>query len=126
MRDQLCADDLTAVVLSDGELMPTDMTLDVAQALRDGGPWGQHFPEPLFDGEFLIVQQRLLGEKHLKLVVAHPGAPTQVLDAIAFNVDNRRWPDPAVTKVRLAYRLDINEWRGQQSVQLLVEYLEPA
>jgi single-stranded-DNA-specific exonuclease len=126
VRAQLCADDLTAVVLSDGELASADMTLDVAQALRDGGPWGQHFPEPLFDGEFLIVQQRLLGDKHLKLVVAHPSAPTQVLDAIAFNVDNRRWPDPNVTKVRLAYRLDINEWRGQQSVQLLVEYLESA
>ena len=62
VRAQLCDDDLTAVLLSDGELTPTHMTLDVAQALRDGGPWGQHFPEPLFDGEFLVVQQRLLGE----------------------------------------------------------------
>lgn len=126
VRAQLCADDLTAVLLSDGDLMPEHMTLEFAQALRDGGPWGQHFPEPLFDGEFLVVQQRLVGEKHLKLVVAHASAPKQVFDAIAFNIDNRRWPDPAVGKVRLAYRLDINEWRGQQSVQLLVEYLEPA
>jgi single-stranded-DNA-specific exonuclease len=125
VRAQLCADDLTAVLLSDGELTPAHMTLDLAQALRDGGPWGQHFPEPLFDGEFLVMQQRLVGEKHLKLVVAHACAPKQVFDAIAFNIDNRRWPDPAVTKVRLAYRLDINEWRGQQTVQLMVEYLEP-
>jgi single-stranded-DNA-specific exonuclease len=124
VRAQLCADDLTAVLLSDGELMPAHMTLELAQALRDGGPWGQYFPEPLFDGEFLLIQQRLVGEKHLKLVVAHASAPKQVFDAIAFNIDNRRWPDPSVGKVRLAYRLDINEWRGQQTVQLLVEYLE--
>lgn len=124
VRDQLCADDLTAVLLSDGELHPEQMTLDFAQALRDGGPWGQHFPEPLFDGEFIVVQQRLVGEKHLKLVVAHPHDSAAVFDAIAFNVDLRRWPQPNVERVRLAYRLDINEWRGDRSVQLLVEYLE--
>lgn len=131
VREQLTADDLTAVLLSDGELASDLLTLEVAQALRAGGPWGQHFPEPLFDGEFLLLQQRIVGERHLKMVVA-PVSPLrkssssqQIIDAIAFGIDTRAWPNPDVKKVRLAYRLDINEWRGQQSVQLLVEYLEP-
>jgi single-stranded-DNA-specific exonuclease len=126
VRGKLRTDDLTAVLWSDGELAGEQMTLELAQALRDGGPWGQHFPEPLFDGEFLLLQQRLVGERHLKMVVADPAAPQRAIDAIAFQVDTQRWPDPKVGRVRLAYRLDINEWRGQQRVQLLVEYLEPA
>ena len=126
VREHLDEADLTAVLWSDGELGLDTMTLDFAQALRDGGPWGQHFPEPLFDGEFIIVQQRLVGEKHLKLVLADPRNPKLIIDAIAFHVDTRQWPDPGIERVRVAYRLDINEWRGQQSVQLMVEYLEPA
>ncbi|HEY3698711.1 MAG TPA: single-stranded-DNA-specific exonuclease RecJ [Spongiibacteraceae bacterium] len=125
VRSQLSIDDLTAVLWSDGELGVEQMTLDIAQKLRDGGPWGQHFPEPLFDGEFLLLQQKLLGERHLKMVLAHPATPQQVIDAIAFGVDLRHWPKPQLQKIRIAYRLDINEWRGQQNVQLLVEYLEP-
>jgi single-stranded-DNA-specific exonuclease len=126
VRELLSEDDLVAVLWSDGALRSDQLTLDIAQALRDGGPWGQHFPEPLFDGEFLLLQQRLVGSKHLKMVVADPVSPQQPFDAIAFNIDIRQWPNTAAQKVRLAYRLDINEWRGQQSVQLLVEYLEPA
>jgi len=126
VRAQLSEENLTAVLWSDGELLAEHMTLELAQALRDGGPWGQHFPEPLFDGEFLLVQQRLVGERHLKMVLAHPNAPQQIIDAIAFSIDPRRWPNLDVEKVRIAYRLDINEWRGKESVQLLVEYLEPA
>ena len=126
VRELLREDDLVAVLWSDGALRSDQLTLDIAQALRDGGPWGQHFPEPLFDGEFLLLQQRLVGSKHLKMVVADPVSPQQPFDAIAFNIDIRQWPNTTAQKVRLAYRLDINEWRGQQSVQLLVEYLEPA
>lgn len=126
VRNRLRAEDLTAVLWSDGELSGDRISLELALALRDGGPWGQHFPEPLFDGEFLLLQQRLVGERHLKMVVADPAQPGLAIDAIAFGIDPRRWPDPAVQRVRLAYRLDINEWRGRQSVQLLVEYLEPA
>jgi single-stranded-DNA-specific exonuclease len=125
VREQLSADDLTAVLWSDGPLAAEQFTLELAQSLREGGPWGQHFPEPLFDGEFLLVQQRIVGERHLKMVLADPQQPARILDAIAFHVDTRRWPNAGLEKVRVAYRLDINEWRGQQSVQLLVEYLEP-
>ncbi len=124
VRRQLGEDDLQAVILSDGELATEEFTLTLAQALRDAGPWGQHFPEPTFDGEFYVVQQRLVGEKHLKLQLADNPRAQQVLDAIAFNIDTTLWPNTAVDKVRIAYRLDVNEFRGQQSVQLMVEYLE--
>ena len=111
---------LTGVILSDGQLNTSDMTLGFAQLLRDAGPWGQNFPEPLFDDVFTIVQQRIVGEKHLKLVVEKD---QQIFDAIAFNVDIKRWPDHQSKQVKLAYRLDINEFRGKQSVQLMVEQL---
>ena len=126
VRAQLDAEQLTAVLWSDGELPVADMTLATAGQLREGGPWGQHFPEPLFDGEFLLLQQRLVGGRHLKMVLAHPDAPQQAIDAIAFSIDPRSWPNAAAQRVRIAYRLDINEWRGTETVQLLVEYLEPA
>ncbi|MDX9873479.1 MAG: single-stranded-DNA-specific exonuclease RecJ [Spongiibacteraceae bacterium] len=125
VRMQLTEADLTAVLWSDGELAFDDLNLELAQAIQDGGPWGQHFPEPLFDGEFTLVQQRLVGEKHLKLVLGDPRDRARLVDGIAFNVDLRRWPDASVQRVRAAYRLDINRWRGQESVQLIVEHLEP-
>jgi single-stranded-DNA-specific exonuclease len=116
---------LQAVIESDGELDPEDFQLELATALRFAGPWGQHFPEPVFDGHFHVVSQRLVGEKHLKLVLSPPGGG-QLLDAIAFNIDLDRWPDERVGEVELAYRLDVNEFRGQRSVQLMVEHIRPA
>jgi single-stranded-DNA-specific exonuclease len=112
---------LTGILSSDGELLTRDMTLTFAQVLRDAGPWGQNFPEPVFDDVFTLVQQRIVGEKHLKLVVEKD---QEVFDAIAFNVDIKRWPDHQAKQVKLAYRLDINEFRGKQSVQLMVEQLD--
>lgn len=127
VRQKLDASALRGVVLSDGELAPEAFTLHTATMLRDGGPWGQNFPEPIFDGEFKILHQKLLAQKHLKLMVEplFKGHPTNILlDAIAFNVDLRRWPDASAKTVRLAYRLDINEFRGNQTLQLMVEHLE--
>ncbi len=115
---------LQGVLLSDGELRPEELALEVAEALRDGGPWGQGFPEPLFDGVFEVVQSRIVGDKHLKMVLRHPQS-SGWLDAIAFNAVEHGWRE-APPAVRLAYRLDVNEFRGRRSVQLLVEYLEPA
>jgi single-stranded-DNA-specific exonuclease len=117
----LSSDDLKGTLSSDGELPMLEMTLGFAQLLRDSGPWGQNFIEPLFDGDFKLVQQRIVGQKHLKLVVEKAG---KVFDAIAFNVDLSRWPDHKAQQVHLAYRLDINEFRGKQTVQFMVEYLE--
>lgn len=115
---------LQAMLESDGELSPEDFQLTLATELRFAGPWGQHFPEPMFDGRFTLVQQRLVGEKHLKLVLSPPGSG-MLLDAIAFNIDPTYWPNPTVAEVDIAYRLDVNDYRGQQSVQLVIEQLQP-
>ena len=115
---------LQGEILSDGELGPQEMTLEMAQMLRDAGPWGQMFPEPLFDGRFRLLQQRLVGERHLKVMV-EPVGGGPLLDGIAFNVDTTAWPDNGVREVTLAYRLDINEFRGNRSLQLIIEHLWP-
>lgn len=125
VRRQLSREDLQAVLHSDGELSAGEFNLELAQLLRDAGPWGQHFPEPLFDGQFKLVQQRIVGEKHLKMVLAVDAQGQQLIDAIAFNVDTECWPDSTIDQVKLAYKLDVNEFRGRQSVQLLVDYIEP-
>ncbi len=110
-------------LLSDGELPFTEIGLPLADALRNAGPWGQGFPEPLFDGEFAVLEQRIVGEKHLKMVLSAPSGLGAVVDAIAFNVDTTHWPN-AARRVRIAYRLDVNEYRGLRTPQLLVELLE--
>ncbi|NQY86649.1 MAG: single-stranded-DNA-specific exonuclease RecJ [Colwellia sp.] len=114
----LKVEDLQSIILSDGELALNHLTLAFAEQLRDAGPWGQNFPEPLFDDAFTLVQQRIVGEKHLKLVVEKQGS---VFDGIAFNVDVNVWPNSRVKQVHLAYRLDVNEFRGKRTVQLMVE-----
>lgn len=118
---------LKGVILSDGELQPEEFSMHVAELLRSGGPFGQAFPEPVFDGEFKVLHQKLVGEKHLKLMLEplYKGHPTNVMiDGIAFNVDLRRWPDASVKTVRLAYKLDVNEFRGNQSLQLMIDHIE--
>ncbi len=118
---------LKGVILSDGELKPEEFSMHVAEQLRAGGPFGQAFPEPIFDGEFKVLHQKLVGEKHLKLMLEplYKGHPTNVMiDGIAFNVDLRRWPDASVKTVRLAYKLDVNEFRGNQSLQLMIDHIE--
>ncbi|WP_279024111.1 single-stranded-DNA-specific exonuclease RecJ [Gibbsiella quercinecans] len=115
---------LEGVVWSDGELGQQELTLEMAELLRSGGPWGQAFPEPTFDGRFRILQQRLVGEKHLKLMV-EPLGGGPLLDGIAFNIDTSQWPDNSVREVELAYRLDVNEFRGNRNVQLLIQHLWP-
>ena len=124
VRRQLSADDLTGRLLSDGQLGAEEFHLELAQALRQAGPWGQHFPEPLFHGIFQIVTQRVVGEKHLKLVLKTE-CGSRTLDGIAFNVDRDTWHNPNVQWVELAYKLDVNEYQGRESVQLMVAHLAP-
>lgn len=124
VSELLAEDQLQGTIWTDGELNANLLNLATAETLRQGGPWGQAFPEPLFDGEFKILQQRLVGEKHLKMMV-EPKLGGPLLDAIAFNVDTRYYPDLSVKTARFAYKLDINEFRGNRSVQLLVDYIEP-
>ncbi|NRA70056.1 MAG: single-stranded-DNA-specific exonuclease RecJ [Gammaproteobacteria bacterium] len=123
-QETLSPEQLSGKIHSDGVLDGADFNLDIAQQLRDAGPWGQGFPEPCFDGKFRVVQQRIVGQKHLKLVLEPEGSHV-VIDAIAFNVDLSVWPNPNIQWAEVAYRLDINEFRNKQSVQLMVEHLSP-
>jgi single-stranded-DNA-specific exonuclease len=120
VRSHLQADDLRAVIFSDGAIPAADMNLHTAQAIMDGGPWGQGFSEPIFDDEFEVISSRVVGDKHWKLVLrAIPGGAA--IDAIAFNAVETlpSMPD----RIHAAYRLDENEWQGRLSLQLRIEYL---
>jgi len=122
VRRHLAPEDLRGVVFSDGELAPGELNLDFAEILRSAGPWGQAFPEPVFDGAFEILEQRIVGERHLKMVLKAAGND-RLFDAIAFNYGEGKVPRDT-RQIRMAYRLDVNEYRGQRSAQLLVEHIE--
>ncbi|MBD8492665.1 single-stranded-DNA-specific exonuclease RecJ [Pseudomonas syringae] len=124
VRRQLTEEDLTGRLLSDGTLAVEEFHLELARALRNAGPWGQHFPEPLFHGVFELVEQRVVGERHLKMVL-RTECGSMRLDGIAFGVDREVWPDPNIRWVEVAYRLDLNEFRGNETVQLLVTHIAP-
>ncbi|TLU66874.1 single-stranded-DNA-specific exonuclease RecJ [Thalassotalea litorea] len=119
----LTQDMLENSVLSDGPLSLPQMSEQHCELIESAGPWGQNFPEPIFDNIFELVQQRLLSGKHLKMVLRFED---QVFDAIAFNIDPNIWPDEQIRFVHLAYKLDINEFRGKRNLQLMVEHIEPA
>ena len=110
-------------VETDGELASEEIALETAQALRDGGPWGQAFPEPCFDGLFAVKNARVVGDKHLKMWVTTSDR-SRAFDAIAFNFKSAEeaseLPDG---EVRLVYRLDINEYKGERRLQLLVDHV---
>ncbi len=112
---------LQGTLFTDGELGEEDFSLELAQLLREAGPWGQDFPEPLFEGEFHLLHQRVVGESHLKLRLAATPAGGPI-DGIAFNQSAL---SGRVERVRLAYRLDVNDFRGQLSPQLIVEHIQP-
>jgi single-stranded-DNA-specific exonuclease len=108
--------DFSGAIVTDGQLPGEAINLEFARSLRDAGPWGSGFPEPLWSGDFEIVEQRIVGEHHLKLRV-RPAGGGAVVDAIAFNQAGAACRG----KVQLAFRLDVNEYRGIQSTQLVVE-----
>lgn len=110
-------------VETDGELADQDLTLGNAELLSHRFPWGQGFPAPCFDGEFEVLQHRIVGERHLKLTLGLPGV-SGVIDAIHFNVPVEALPS-RITRVRGVYRLEVNEFRGQRNPQLLFEHLVP-
>ncbi|WGE59670.1 single-stranded-DNA-specific exonuclease RecJ [Actinobacillus equuli] len=112
---------LQGVIYTDGELAPSELNIEIAELLQQAGPWGQNFPEPTFEGEFRLLQQRILGGKHLKLMVEQPNGG--LFDAIWFNADLRYFPDLSIKQVKLIYKLDINEFRGNKSLQLRVDTL---
>ncbi|KRO79568.1 MAG: single-stranded-DNA-specific exonuclease RecJ [OM182 bacterium] len=114
---------LQATIVSDGELSAEELTLGCAADLAAAGPWGQAFPEPTFHGRFKLQQQRRLGENHLKMVLSPLGDDGFLVDAIAFGVSEADWPASSATEIELAYRLNINEFRGARTLQLMVEHL---
>jgi single-stranded-DNA-specific exonuclease len=110
-------------VETDGELTSEEIALETAQALREGGPWGQAFPEPCFDGVFAVKNARVVGDKHLKMWVTS-GDGARSFDAIAFNFKGADESPPLPDgDVRLVYRLDINEYKGERRLQLLVDHV---
>lgn len=120
-KQLLSPEQLTAIIYSDGELEADCFELNFAQILQDAGPWGQSFPEPVFDGEFSLMSQKMLADKHLKMMLQT--ADGKLIDAIWFNADNKTWPNININKVKLAYQLDINEFRDRQNLQLIVRHM---
>jgi single-stranded-DNA-specific exonuclease len=113
-------------VETDGELSVGEIALETAEALRAGGPWGQAFPEPSFDGVFSVRSARVIGERHVKMWV-EPESSGRRFDAVVFN----HFEEGATGvlpegQVRLVYRLDVNEYQGERRLQLLVDHLLPA
>jgi single-stranded-DNA-specific exonuclease len=134
MAGRIDVKSLTGVIHSDGELSADELSLETARALRGGGPWGQGFPEPVFDGIFQIQDARIVGGKHLKMSLRasrRAGGPAggDSFDAIAFGYLGGAAPDPPLcsgSNVELAYRLEVNEYRGAGRVQLNCQHMRPA
>lgn len=123
VRHHLCEYDLQGVVMSDGELLDSELSMNTAEELRYAGPWGQMFQEPVFDGVFNIINKRIVAEKHLKLLLQPVGSNLEI-DAIAFNTTDENWSEQ-ISKANIAYRLDVNVFRGNKNLQLMVEHIEP-
>lgn len=123
IEELVSPEQLEAILLSDGELNEDELSLEIAELLFQAGPWGQGFPEPVFDGIFNVNHHRIVGEHHLKLNLT-PAGGKQKIDAIAFNIDRYGWYE-GVTQVHIAYQLGINDFRGARSPQLIVQFLEP-
>ena len=119
----LDVDQCMGELLSDGPLHENDMNLAMAHALQNAGPWGQQFPEPLFDNVFEILDQRIVGQTHLKLTLRleSGGEP---IDAIAFNIDLKEWPNHRARYLHAAFKLDINEYNGRTKLQLMISSMK--
>lgn len=122
-QQQLRSDILQATCYTDGELAAEELNLELAELLRyNAGPWGQDFPEPLFEGGFRLLAQRLVGDKHLKMTLANPEDNRQI-DAIAFNVNLKHWPNHRAVYIKVLYRLAVNYYQGRKSLQFIIESL---
>jgi single-stranded-DNA-specific exonuclease len=118
-RRHLAPEQLDAVIWSDGELGAEEFTLDLARVLRWAGPWGQMFPEPVFDGEFEVERWRVVGETHLRLHLRRAGR-VEPIEAIGFDAF-RGTPPPR--RIHTAFQLDIDEWSGTPKLRLLLRHL---
>ena len=121
-RELIDAERLQAVLYTDGELPPGTATLALARQLRGAGPWGQAFPEPLFDNLFECAGWKVMGERHLRLQLRDP-RDDALHDAVMFNAYHGQ-PPPA--RLRAAYELTINDWQGRETPRLLLRHIESA
>ena len=118
--------DWQQVMWTDGELQLQDFTIELADQLGKSNPWGQAFAEPVFEGDFKVLETRVVGDKHLKMTLApvvEQGESGKVIDAIFFFYLDK-YPDLPVGIVRLAYQLNVNEFRNQKSLQIMVRHIE--
>jgi len=122
VTESVDAKDLMMIKATDGPVSAEEMTLKMAELLKLSGPWGQTFPAPLFDDVFIVDNWRIVGEKHLKLVLRQPET-RQLYEAIAFNMTENELPCGQEC-IRVAYRLDINEYRNNRKLQLVIDYIE--
>lgn len=115
---------LNNIIWSDGELKSKEISIKTAEIIYKGGPWGQGFPDPLFDGKFLVIKQILIRKQHLKmLLMSINGGP--ILNAIAFDINKKILPDSKKHAIHIAYQLSINEYQGNRNIQLLIQYIWP-
>jgi single-stranded-DNA-specific exonuclease len=122
VRKRLATIDLEPKIYTDGELTEQDMTVEFADLLQNAAIWGQAFPEPVFDGVFDVLQARIVGQQHLKLVLRALGSGL-LIDAIAFFVDQMEsWL--GVRTIRAVYKLYVNEFKGRRTAQLHLHYFE--
>jgi single-stranded-DNA-specific exonuclease len=133
---------LEKVLMTDGKLLSSEMDINTATSLRQAGPWGQHFPEPLFEGDFEVIEKRIVGQNHLKMqlsdgafeviekrIVGQNHLKMQLsdgalaIDAIMFNIQQG---DELIArgKVHVVYKLDVNEYRGRKTVQMMIEHMQ--
>jgi single-stranded-DNA-specific exonuclease len=123
IKNNISLEDMHDEYVTDGELSSSDLSMKLAEEIQLAGPWGQTFPEPVFEGKFKVVDKCIVGAKHLKLRLQTEGN-NRVLDAIAFNMTDENWP-VNLEKIRSTYRLGINNFRGNRELQLFIEYIEP-
>ena len=116
------------VLETDGELAAAELSLETAQAIESGGPWGQAFPEPVFDGEFDVADMRVVGDRHLKLWLRLDRA-SQPVEAIAFGYfdeDGAEASGGRRAREDLAYRLQSTSFGGTPRAELLAEHVDGA
>ena len=121
---QLDLDVLEQIIETDGEIDNQDFNYSIAKQLKESGPWGEGFTEPTFDGDFIVHQQRLFAEKHLKLVL-EPKNGGPIIEGICFNVNLTQWPDNTIKIVKIVYQLDVNDFHGNQAVKLMIRHIWP-
>ncbi|OCG03966.1 single-stranded-DNA-specific exonuclease RecJ [Gilliamella sp. wkB112] len=124
VNNRINPDLLQQVIETDGEVDSHDLNYIIAKQLKEFGPWGEGFSEPIFDGEFIIHQQRIFAEKHLSLIL-EPKNGGPLIEGVYFNVNHSEWPDQSIKNIKIVYHLDVNEFRGNQSAKLLIKHVWP-